>query len=90
MVALQKTIKVGKGKYHSIVVRVPKQYTEPNAEQLQKINQDKNKDPKVGEGFSDARGYIPEIGPIPKHNGLNTNNEPEGMQERELAKVKRR
>jgi murein DD-endopeptidase MepM/ murein hydrolase activator NlpD len=41
VVALQKTIKVGKGKYHSIVVRVPKQYTEPNAEQLQKINQDK-------------------------------------------------
>ena len=37
----QKRITVGKGKYHSIVASVPKQYTEPNAEQLQKINQDK-------------------------------------------------
>jgi murein DD-endopeptidase MepM/ murein hydrolase activator NlpD len=38
---LQKRITVGKGKYHSIVANVPKQYTEPNADQLQKINQDK-------------------------------------------------
>ena len=56
----------------------------------EKIKQDKNMDPKVGEGFSDSRGYIPEIGPIPKHNGLNTNNEPRGMQERNSAKAKRR
>lgn len=39
--SFQKRIAVGKGKYHSIAARVPKQYTEPNAEQLQKINQDK-------------------------------------------------
>jgi murein DD-endopeptidase MepM/ murein hydrolase activator NlpD len=39
--SFQKRITVGKGKYHSIVASVPKQYTEPNAEQLQKINQDK-------------------------------------------------
>jgi len=39
--SFQKQIAVGKGKYHSIVANVPKQYTEPNAEQLQKINQDK-------------------------------------------------
>jgi murein DD-endopeptidase MepM/ murein hydrolase activator NlpD len=37
----QKRIAVGKGKYHSIAASVPKQYTEPNAEQLQKIDQDK-------------------------------------------------
>jgi len=40
-VSFQKPILVGKGKYHSIVASVPKQYTEPNAEQLQKIDQDK-------------------------------------------------
>jgi murein DD-endopeptidase MepM/ murein hydrolase activator NlpD len=37
----QKRIKVGKGRYHSIAASVPKQYTEPNGEQLQKIDQDK-------------------------------------------------
>lgn len=56
----------------------------------EKIKQDKNKDSKVGEGFGDARGYIPEIGPIPEHNGLNTNNEPRGLRERNIAKEKRR
>ena len=49
----------------------------------EKIKQDKKKDPKVGEGFSDARGYIPEEGPIPKHNGLNINNEPQHLREKE-------
>ena len=39
--SLQKRIAVGRGKYHSIVASVPKQYTEPNAEQLQRIDQDK-------------------------------------------------
>jgi murein DD-endopeptidase MepM/ murein hydrolase activator NlpD len=39
--SLQKRVAVGKGKYHSIVASVPKRYTEPNAEQLQKIDQDK-------------------------------------------------
>jgi len=39
--SFQERIVVGKGKYHSIVASVPKQYTEPNAEQLQKIDQDK-------------------------------------------------
>jgi murein DD-endopeptidase MepM/ murein hydrolase activator NlpD len=39
--SFQKRIGVGKGKYHSIAASVPKQYTEPNAEQLQKIDQDK-------------------------------------------------
>jgi murein DD-endopeptidase MepM/ murein hydrolase activator NlpD len=40
-VSFQQQILVGKGKYHSIAASVPKQYTEPNAAQLQKINQDK-------------------------------------------------
>ena len=39
--SFQKHIAVGKGKYHSIAASVPKQYTEPNTEQLQKIDQDK-------------------------------------------------
>src|SRR5580700_1189876 len=37
----QKQFAVDKGKYHSIAASVPKQYTEPNPEQLQKISQDK-------------------------------------------------
>ncbi len=56
----------------------------------EKIKKDKNRDLKVGEGFSDARGYIPEEGPIPKHNGLNINNEPRGAREREKEKQQRR
>jgi murein DD-endopeptidase MepM/ murein hydrolase activator NlpD len=39
--SFQKRVAVGKGKYHSIVASVPKQYTEPNAEQLQRIDHDK-------------------------------------------------
>jgi len=39
--SFQKRITVGKGKYHSIAASVPKQYTEPNAEQLHKIDEDK-------------------------------------------------
>jgi murein DD-endopeptidase MepM/ murein hydrolase activator NlpD len=37
----QKQVAVGKGKYRSIKASVPKQYTEPSAEKLQKIDQDK-------------------------------------------------
>jgi murein DD-endopeptidase MepM/ murein hydrolase activator NlpD len=40
-ITLQKRITVGKAKYHSIAASVPKQYTEPNAEQLREISQDK-------------------------------------------------
>jgi len=54
-----------------------------------KTKRDQNKDLKVGEGFSDLHGYIPEIGPIPKFNGLNINNEPRGLREREIEKQKR-
>jgi len=39
--SLEKQVAVGKGKYHSIKASVPKQYTEPSAEQLQKIDKDK-------------------------------------------------
>jgi len=39
--SFQKQVTVGKGKYHSIVASVPKQYTEPSAEQLKTIDQDK-------------------------------------------------
>jgi len=39
--SFQKQIVVGKGRYHSIAASVPKQYTEPNPEQLKKIDQDK-------------------------------------------------
>jgi murein DD-endopeptidase MepM/ murein hydrolase activator NlpD len=39
--SFQKRVVVGKGKYHSIAASVPKQYTEPNPEQVQKIDQDK-------------------------------------------------
>ncbi len=39
--SFQVRIAVGKGTYHSIAASVPKKYTEPNAEQIQKIDQDK-------------------------------------------------
>jgi murein DD-endopeptidase MepM/ murein hydrolase activator NlpD len=40
-VSFQKRVTVRKGKYHSIVASVPKQYTEPSAEQMQQIDHDK-------------------------------------------------
>jgi murein DD-endopeptidase MepM/ murein hydrolase activator NlpD len=39
--SLQRSISVGRGKYRSIAAKVPKQYTEPSAEQLREIDQDK-------------------------------------------------
>jgi murein DD-endopeptidase MepM/ murein hydrolase activator NlpD len=40
-ISFQKRITIGKGHYHSIVASVPKQYTEPNSEQVHKIGEDK-------------------------------------------------
>ena len=40
-ILFQQAIPVGKGKYRQIAVTVPKQYTEPGPEQLNKINEDK-------------------------------------------------
>ncbi|MGH9499400.1 MAG: M23 family metallopeptidase [Terriglobales bacterium] len=40
-ISFQHAIPVGKGKYRQIAVTVPKQYTEPSAEQLHQINEDK-------------------------------------------------
>lgn len=46
-------------------------------------------DLKIGEGFSETRGYIPEKPGIPKHNGLNVNNDPAHIREKESKHVKR-
>jgi murein DD-endopeptidase MepM/ murein hydrolase activator NlpD len=40
-ISFQKRITINKGHYHSIVASVPKQYTEPNSEQVHKIGEDK-------------------------------------------------
>lgn len=40
-ISFQKRIVIGKGHYHSIAASVPKQYTEPSHQQLQKIAEDK-------------------------------------------------
>jgi murein DD-endopeptidase MepM/ murein hydrolase activator NlpD len=39
-ISSQKTVLVGKGKYRQIAVSVPKQFTEPNLEQLKEIKED--------------------------------------------------
>ena len=39
--SFKKQVTVGKGKYHSIKASVPKQYTEPSAEQLHRIDEEK-------------------------------------------------
>jgi hypothetical protein len=54
----QKRILVGKGKYHSIVATVPKQYTEPNAEQLQEIDQDKALKERVFARMTQEREWV--------------------------------
>ena len=40
-ISFQKRIRISKGHYHSIAASVPKQYTEPNSEQVHKIGEDK-------------------------------------------------
>src|SRR5579872_980680 len=40
-ISFQKRITISKGHYHSIAASVPKQYTEPNPEQVHKIGEDK-------------------------------------------------
>ncbi len=35
-----------------------------------------------GQGYNDARGEIPDKGDIPKHNGLNVDNDPKHLQEK--------
>jgi len=40
-VSFEKSITVGKGKYRKVAVTVPKQFTEPSPEQLQRINEEK-------------------------------------------------
>ena len=38
-----------------------------------------------GQGFNDARGDIPDTGKVPKYNGLNVNNDPEHIREKEKS-----
>ena len=42
----------------------------------------KKNDPKVGQGFNDSRGEIPDQEDIPKHNGQNVNNDPKHLREK--------
>ena len=46
---------------------------------------------KVGQGYNDARGEIPDKKDIPKHNGQNLNNDPahHRAKEVEAARVKK-
>lgn len=62
-IRLQRQIVVGKGKYHSIVASVPKQYTEPNAEQLHKIDQDKALKERVFSGMTPEREWAGDFRP---------------------------
>ena len=55
--SFQMQIAVGKGKYHSIAASVPKQYTEPSAEQLQKISQDKSLKEQTFAGVTPEREW---------------------------------
>jgi murein DD-endopeptidase MepM/ murein hydrolase activator NlpD len=51
------SIAVGKGKYHSIAASVPKQFTEPGAEQLRKIGEDKTLKERVFSGLTPEREW---------------------------------
>ena len=55
--SFQKQVTVGKGKYHSIVASVPKQYTEPSVEQLKEIDQDKALKEHLFTGFTPERQW---------------------------------
>jgi len=58
-----------------------------------KSNQSSKKTPPdvtIGEGFADSRGYFPESAHVPKHNGLNVNNDPQHQRDKENEKKSRR
>jgi len=55
----------------------------------QKPKKQPAKDLKVGEGFSETRGdSFRQIPGVPKHNGLNVNNDPEHQRQKEQEKKK--
>jgi len=64
--SFQKRVAVGKGKYHSIAASVPKQYTEPSAEQLQKIGQDKTLKEHAFAGMTPEREWAGSFRPPAK------------------------
>jgi len=55
-----------------------------NDEKLDELR--KRKDLKVGQGFSEARGYIEEDSKVPKKAGMNVNNDPAVAREKAKAK----
>jgi murein DD-endopeptidase MepM/ murein hydrolase activator NlpD len=64
--SFQKQVAVGKGKYHSIAASVPKQYTEPDPAQLQKIAQDKALKEHVFAGVTPERQWAGSFHPPAK------------------------
>ena len=40
------------------------------------------KDSKVGQGYNDARGEVPDKKDTPAHNGQNVNNDPKHLREK--------
>ena len=64
--AFQESVKVGKGKYHSIAATVPKQYTEPGAEQLQRITEEKTLKERVFTGVTREREWAGKFRPPAK------------------------
>ncbi len=43
----------------------------------------KGTDLRIGQGYNDARGEIPDKEDIPKHNGQNVNNDPAHLKEKD-------
>ena len=62
-ISFQPSVKVAKGKYHSIAASVPKQYTEPSAEQLKKIDEDKATKERAFAHVTPAREWNGEFQP---------------------------
>jgi murein DD-endopeptidase MepM/ murein hydrolase activator NlpD len=62
-ISFQQPVKVAKGKYHSIAASVPKQYTEPSAEQLKKIDEDKATKERAFAHVTPAREWNGEFQP---------------------------
>ena len=57
-----------------------------NMDEKPKKKLEDGKDPKIGQGFNDARGDFPDHYDVPKNNGLNVNNDPAHQREKEEEK----
>jgi hypothetical protein len=58
----------------------------PRGVDIQKLKEDHPNDPRIGQGYNDARGEVPDDAPSPTHKNIKNNLGPQ-QKRRRLAKI---